>query len=544
MFLSSPRSEILAYVATASQMQQIEAWLFGCGMPVAALMEKVGLLLSQRMQGLFPRQLFPRVGVLVGPGHNGGDALVVARELQQQGYQVTVFHPFTRRKELTGDHAYFATSLGIPFANNIAELRDSDWLVDGLFGFGLDRPLTDIALSTVQAVNIWNRPVVSIDLPSGLHTDSGEILGGAIRASHTLCLGLWKLGLMQDHALAWCGELELLDFGLPIVAIEAILGRVPKLQCLTPQAIASHLPLERPPATHKYQQGHLLLVGGSKTYGGSIVLATLAAKSTGIGMLSVAVPARWQELVLQQAPDAIVIPCPETPEGAIAGLPQGMDLSSFDAIACGPGLTMFAEAVVRQVLDSDCPLILDADGLNILAQLNPVSGLSTRKAPTILTPHPGEFRRLFPGLVVVKANSEGSPEKTTYPPAEAAPNLNRSVITPQAARQTGAIVLLKGARTVVATPDGRAWINGESTPGLARGGSGDVLTGLIGGLLGQIPPVEATLTAMGWHAQAGRLAAKHRSVLGVDARSLGDFLIPALMNLQGLRNLRAGNDQG
>ncbi|MDS3859186.1 NAD(P)H-hydrate dehydratase [Thermosynechococcaceae cyanobacterium BACA0444] len=536
MFLSSPRSEILAYVATASQMQQIEAWLFGCGMPVAALMEKVGLRLSQRMQGLFPQQLFPRVGVLVGPGHNGGDALVVARELQQQGYQVRVFHPFTRRKELTGDHAYFATSLGIPFANHIQELQDSDWLIDGLFGLGLDRPLTDIALSTVQAVNIWNRPVVSIDLPSGLHTDSGEVLGGAIRASHTLCLGLWKVGLMQDHALAWTGELELLDFGLPIVAIESVLGQVPKLQRLTPQAIASHLPLERPPATHKYQQGHLLLVGGSKTYGGSIVLATLAAKSTGIGMLSVAVPARWQELVLHQAPDAIVIPCPETPEGAIAGFPPEMDLSAFDAIACGPGLTLFAEAVVRQVLSSDRPLILDADGLNILAQFNPVSSLSTRKAPTILTPHPGEFRRLFPGLMPANPNVETLSANITHPPGQDATALNRPIITPQAARQTGAIVLLKGARTVVATPDGRAWINGESTPGLARGGSGDVLTGLIGGLLGQIPPVEATLTAMGWHAQAGRLAAKHRSVLGVDARSLGDFLIPALMKLEGIGN--------
>lgn len=536
MLPSSPRPEILPYVVTANQMQQIEAWLFGCGMPVAALMEKVGLLLSQRMQQLFPCQDFPRVGILVGPGHNGGDALVVARELQQQGYHVTIFHPFTRRKELTGDHAYFATSLGIPFVKDINELRYSDWLIDGLFGLGLERPLTDDTLSTVQTVNIWNRPVVSIDLPSGLHTDSGESLGGTIRASHTLALGLWKVGLLQDHALDWVGELELIDFGIPLVAIESVLGRVPKLQRLTPQAMASHLPLQRPAAAHKYQQGHLLLVGGSNTYGGSIVLATLAAKCTGIGMVSVAVPARWQELVLHQAPDVLVIPCPETPDGAIATLPPEMDLGRFDAIACGPGLTLLAEVVVRQVLESDRPLVLDADGLNILAQLDPTAALAKRKAPTILTPHSGEFRRLFPGLAPNISNLETPSEKATYTPSQTATHLNRSLITPQAAKETGAIVLLKGARTVVGTADGRAWINGESTPGLARGGSGDVLTGLIGGLLGQIPPIEATLTAMGWHAQAGRLAAVHRSVLGVDARSLVDFLIPALMKLQEMGN--------
>ncbi len=528
------RPEILPYVVTANQMEQIEAWLFGAGMPVAALMEKVGLLISQRVQVLFPQPQYRQVGVLVGPGHNGADALVVARELHQAGYQVTIFHPFTRRKELTGDHAYYAASLGIPFASNVAELQRCDWLLDGIFGFGLERELTDEVLSMVQTVNIWNRSVVSIDVPSGLHTDSGEVLGGAIKASHTLCLGLWKVGLLQDHGLAWCGESELIDFGLPLAAIQSVLGSNPKLQCLTPQTIASYLPLQRPQATHKYQQGHLLLVGGSKTYGGSILLATVAAKCTGIGMLSVAVPERFQDLILSQAPDVLVIPCPETPEGAIAKFPETLDLERFDAIACGPGLTIAADGVVRQVLETDIPLVLDADALNILAQLDPVQSLSQRKAPTILTPHPGEFRRLFP--INLQSQESNPIENDTLNPSTASKSgvLNRIALTPQAANQTGAIVLLKGARSVVATPDGRAWINRESTPGLARGGSGDILTGLIGGLLGQVPPREATLAATYWHAQAGRLAAESRTVLGVDAWELRNFLTPILKQLKNI----------
>ncbi len=187
---------------------------------------------------------------------------------------------------------------------------------------------------------------------------------------------------------------------------------------------------------------------------------------------------------------------------------------------------------MRQVLACDTPLVLDADALNILAQLDPVQTLSQRKAPTILTPHPGEFRRLFPTLLQPE---EPSPlEKDTLHPTAATKLgiLNRVGLTPQAASRTGAIVLLKGAKSVVATPDGRAWINRESTPGLARGGSGDILTGLIGGLLGQIPPREATLAATYWHAQAGRLAAETRTVLGVDAWQLQNFLTPVLVRLR------------
>jgi NAD(P)H-hydrate epimerase len=217
-----------------------------------------------------------------------------------------------------------------------------------------------------------------------------------------------------------------------------------------------------------------------------------------------------------QLPEALVIGCPETHSGGISELPIGIDVSIYDAIAVGPGLTLEAAIAVESVLESDRPLVLDADGLNILAQLGTVPILSERSALTIITPHPGEFKRLFPEL----ADKMG----------------DRIAATQAAVQLSGAVVLLKGARVCICYQDeGRTitYLNPESTPALARGGSGDVLTGLLGGLLATAiarnSPAELVVpTAVWWHAQAGIMAAKERTELGVDAFTLTEYLIPAL----------------
>jgi NAD(P)H-hydrate epimerase len=232
-------------------------------------------------------------------------------------------------------------------------------------------------------------------------------------------------------------------------------------------------------------------------------------------MLSIAVPESLKHLLVAQMPEALIVGCPETKNGAIAQLqlPEKTDLSSFDVIACGPGLTIEATPILARVLESNRPLILDADGLNILAQLGTIPTLSQRQAPTILTPHTGEFKRLFPDA--------------------ADPSKDRVSAVRSAAQMSGAVVLLKGARTAVANPAGSIWINPESTPALARGGSGDVLTGLLGGLVAQAEsrqlPLEVTVaTAAWWHSQAGILAAQERTELGVDAFTLTQYLMPVL----------------
>ena len=179
-------------IVTAEQMRAIEGRLFEAGMPVAALMEKVAGRIAAWLVGQFPLQRYPHVAAVAGPGHNGGDALVIARELAAQGYHVQVCSPTDRLKPLTADHLRFIEYLGIPVVKAVETLDPWDVLIDGLFGFGLERSVEGAMADAVAAINAANRPVVSIDLPSGLHTDTGEALGIAVQATHTLCLGLWK----------------------------------------------------------------------------------------------------------------------------------------------------------------------------------------------------------------------------------------------------------------------------------------------------------------------------------------------------------------
>jgi NAD(P)H-hydrate epimerase len=451
-------------IATAAQMQAIEQLIFQAGMPVAALMEKVALRITQRLTELYPAQKYGQIGVLVGSGHNGGDALVVARELQHQGRQVQIYAPFPKAKPLTRVHSCYAESLGIPFGC-LEDLQDCDLIVDGIFGFGLERDVMGDVAIAINTINNWQIPILSIDLPSGIHSDHGGVMGTAIRATHTFCLGLWKRGLLTETATPYVGQLERIDFNISEKFIIQVLGDQHSLWRIDPQTIMrDRLPIKRHPTTHKYEIGHLLLVVGSQKYGGAALLAAMGAKATGIGMLSIAVPQSLKSLILAQVPDSLVIGCPETDSGAIAELPD-LDLQKYQAIACGCGLSLEALPIVQVILNSDQPLILDADGLNALANLEISQGINqlpNRKHPIILTPHWGEFCRLFPDLREVE----------------------RLEALQIAVNRTQSTILLKGARTAIAFPQAsqsqasqsQVWINPESTPALARGGSGDVLS--------------------------------------------------------------------
>lgn len=500
-------------VVTAEQMRQIEARIFAAGMPVAALMEKAALLMATQIQQRYPLAQVSRVGILIGPGHNGGDALVVARELHLAGYQVSLYRPLANLKDLTAQHAQYAENLGISAYSDLPSLLNCELFIDGLFGFGLERSLSGEIAHAIALLNQWSQPVVSIDIPSGLHTDTGEVLGAAVRATYTLCLGLWKRCFFQDAALEYIGQAELIDFGIPPKEAWDILSQRATIGQINEATVKDCLPIPRPPVTHKYRQGHLLLVCGSRRYAGGAILTGLGARASGVGMLSIAVPESLKPLLVPHLPDALIIDCPETPKGAIAQLsPLASDFNSYSVIACGPGLTQEAQSVVPAILKAECPLILDADGLNNLAQLGTLASLSQRSSPTILTPHLGEFKRLFPDI----------------------PHGDRISAVQQAAVQSGAIVLLKGARTAIANPQGDIWLVPESTPALARGGSGDVLTGLLGGLIAQTVALNRPLemivaTAAWWHSQAGILAARERTELGVDAFTLSQYLYRAVM---------------
>lgn len=525
-FSNASASSIAAQVVvTAKQMQQVEETLFAAGMPIAALMEKVAERVAAWVVEHYPRDRYPAVSCLVGPGHNGGDALVVARELHHQGYRVKLWCPFDKVKDLTAQHQNYASYVGILRVDSVEQLQSCDFLVDGGFGMGLTRPLSGALADGVRAINAWDLPVVSIDLPSGIATDSGEVLGIAIRAQDTLCLGLWKLGLLQDQAIKWTGRAHLIPFDIPAEVIGAALKGAQPLRRITLEAVTSRLPLPRSLTAHKYKMGHALLIAGSFQYSGAALLAAQGALASGVGMLTIVVPASLKLTVVSQVPEALVIGAPETDSGAIAELPEGIDWEKYDIVACGPGLTVQAAAVMKSVLESDRPLVLDADGLNWLSQHDPQSTLQTRSAPTLLTPHPGEFRRLFPDIWQAAAT-----------PTQAAQ---------QAAQAASCTLVMKGAISAVAHSDGQLWFNPESTPALARGGSGDVLTGLVAGLAAQQLQsdaaahkslLDAAIAAVWWHAQAGRSLAQTNTVLGCNASKLAaqldEILAQMLINIR------------
>jgi ADP-dependent NAD(P)H-hydrate dehydratase / NAD(P)H-hydrate epimerase len=488
---------MLTTIVTAQQMREVEHLTFTWGMPVAALMEKVGRLLFERIRHCYPASIYPKVGLLIGPGHNGADALVVGRELLLEGRNVWAWIA-KPGKELTQEHQRYFEHLGGHLVTDISALADCTLLIDGIFGFGLERAPEGDYAEAITWANQQAVPMVSVDLPSGLHTDTGKAQGVAIRAQRTFCLGLWKRGVLQDHALEYTGASELIDIGFAPSCIQQVLGNIPFVQTLDAVETYRTLPLNRPLATHKYQVGKALVRAGSPEYPGAAALTGLGCRASGVGLVTMAVADALRPLVIHHLPDA-VLASPTADQG---------DFSRFQALLCGPGMLPNPDLLQEILKTSRIPLVVDAGGLSSLAGNLSWLQQATITIPVVLTPHVGEFRRLFPDIALE----------------------DRLDAAQQAAAQSGAVVVLKGARTVIACPDGRVRVNIESTPALARGGSGDVLAGLLTGLLAQgLGAFEAACAGVWWHSQGGIYLERRRSVLGVDPHHLALALSDALV---------------
>ena len=461
---------------SGQQMAELEAELFASGLPVEALMEKAALAVSRRLLALQDRGgagLIPAEGVvvLVGPGHNGGDGLVVARELHLAGIPVRLWSPFQRRKPLNEQHWRHARWLGIQVLVNPPPAGGTELWIDALFGNGQTRAPGPEIEALLEARNCASRDasrvLVAIDVPTGICGDSGALLGStAARADLTLCIGLWKRGLVQDLALSWVGRLERVDLGLPRRLLEHLpadqplgLGGPPADPASDTQGDDGEAPRPVPdPAAGKYDRGRLLVIAGSASYRGAGHLALAGASASGCGSLRAVLPPEMGEFLWMVHPHVVLEEPPLGPS----------HFERLDAVLVGPGLGPRPEA---QQPGSDQPLVepwwdplqrfpgllvLDADGLN---RVTP-AWLSERQGPTWITPHGGEFGRLFPDLAA-------------SPPLEAAA---------KAARRTGVTVLLKGARSVIAAADGRRWQLLRACGGAARAGLGDVLAGYAAGL--------------------------------------------------------------
>jgi len=506
-------------ILTAEAMRGVDrAAIERLGLPGLVLMENAALGVVDAIGRQYPRA--ESAAIFCGPGNNGGDGLAVARQLATRGYAVEIFLAVgkagrdgerqllgdaglqlavCRRLELTihelapeGDSATAEADL----AAALTAAGRHDLVIDALFGTGLARPLSGWFARLVEGLNEVPRPRVAVDIPSGLSGSHAEPPGPHLLADLTVTFAAPKVAHVFPPAADAVGELVVTDLGFPRRLVDEAEG---DLHLLVGEELCGLLP-PRARDSHKGDYGHLLLVAGSPGKAGAAVLAARAAVRAGAGLVTAAVPEPILQIVHLGSIESMVLPLPAGPPrehggdggGALAAAAAERVLAAAagkSALAVGPGLGQDAETVAairRLAAAAELPLVLDADGLNAFA--GRAEELAARRAPTVLTPHPGELGRLL-GISTAEVQAD------------------RPAAARRAAAATGAIVVLKGSLTLIAAPRGGLYVNPTGNPGMASGGTGDVLTGILGGLLAQrLEPIDAACLAVYLHGLAGDLA--------------------------------------
>lgn len=522
-------------VVTVSQMRSLEEAAGRLGVSERALMEEAGLAAAQEAWMSVGAQEGRGISVLVGPGNNGGDGLVAAKHLASWGATVAVYllRPRPADSELWTPivDADIATSTveDDPGLERLARwLGESSCVIDALLGTGAARPIEgDLAavlarLAEARSGSAAPR-LIALDLPTGVDPDTGRADPATVAADQTIAFGFRKVGLLQMPGASLAGDVVTVDIGIPRDAGSADLP----FEELDFRSVQALLP-KRPNDAHKGTFGRAVVAAGSRRYPGAARLASEAAARTGAGLTALATPAVVQPLVAPAIPDVIHEPLPSA-AGAMRGSEAARALlralPEADSLLLGPGLshTPAVEEFVRSVLaglSSAAPslrgLVLDADALNVLAATAGWPDLLTAlEVPRVLTPHPGEMARLI-GASTLEVQSD------------------RLGVALLQARRSRSVVILKGACTVVASPDGRARISSAASSGLAKGGTGDVLAGLVAGLLAQgIEAFDAASAAVYLHSEAGRAAAEALGNAAVLASDLLAHLGPVRRLLDG-----------
>ena len=463
-------------LVTAAEMRELDRRAIEeVGIPSLVLMENAGRTTYQVLRREFP-DLDGEVAVLAGRGNNGGDGFVVARYLAQAGLPVAVLL-LGQKDQVKGDARVNLNILahqGLEVMEVLDEsqlnpvlhrLAKADLIVDALLGTGLDKPVQGLLAVLIDKVNHLRPPVLAVDIPSGLSADTGEVLGAAIQAEVTVTYGWPKVGQVVPPGRDYVGRLWQVDLGIP-----PDLAREAPLELAEARELR-HLVPSRPFASHKGTFGHLLVLAGSEGKTGAAALTSLGALRAGAGLVTLGVAESLNDILEVKLTEAMTLPLPQAEGARALGLKALEPILTFaagcSALALGPGVGTHPETqelVRRLVRQLDRPMVVDADGVNaISADPACLQGLT---GPRILTPHPGEMARLL-GVTVAAVQSR------------------RLEVARETARQYGAFVILKGAQTLVAAPDGRLSLNPTGNPALASGGTGDVLTGLIGGFLAQ-----------------------------------------------------------
>jgi len=506
-------------LVTAAHMRRLDRRSIELGTPGHALMERAGAGACATLLRAMPavRKRGARVIVIAGKGNNGGDGLVVARLLRARGARVAVFL-LGRSEEVTGDALRnlkaWRRQRGVVREVSVAEdlvalqrqLAGGTCVVDALLGTGLSADVTGIHAAAIELMNGSGVPVFALDIPSGLDADTGRPRGVAVRAAVTATFGFAKYGQVIHPGVDHCGVLEAIDIGLdPRAVAEA----PPDGALLDDAAMRALLP-RRAADAHKGTAGHVLVVAGSRGKSGAAILATRAVARGGAGLVTLATPASINAVCAGAVHEAMTEAWPER-DGGLGCDPDRLAaaVAGKSAVVAGPGLgsaRSIRDVVLWLLRYSDAPLVLDADALNALAR-NP-SPLRRARAPVVLTPHPGEMGRLA-GLSTAEVQAD------------------RVAVARAFATEHGCVLVLKGARTVVAS-GAFVWINPTGNPGMASGGMGDALAGLIGALLAQgLQASEAARLGVYLHGLAGDRVAR-RGAVGMIASDLIDEL-PAAM---------------
>ncbi len=487
------------YLVTAEQMRQVDrTTIQELGIPEMVLMENAGKAVVDFLKETFADLKQKTITIVAGAGNNGGDALVVARYLHQMGIAIKVFLYADREMSPSAKENYEILSrLPVKLykldSENVLHLLKvtvnySDILIDGLLGTGVNR---DVSGRVEQIIDIANRRSclkVAIDVPSGLNSDTGEIWGRCLKADYTVTLAQPKRGQMLNKGIKYCGQIVVKDIGIPQEIYQDL-----NLNCqMIDDSVLQNCRQPRSRTSHKGTFGHLLAVGGSMGMSGAVTLTAQAALRSGVGLVSCAVPEAVQMHVAVNVPEAMVQPLPSGNQFSMDSVEALLELlHGKKAVVAGPGMGT-GEAtgnIIREILQADrCPIVIDADGLNSADSWLDIAADTT--VPVILTPHPGEMARL--------AGVETSDIQN-----------NRLLMAQEFAQKHRVWLVLKGANTIVATPDGNLYMNMVDSPALAVGGSGDVLAGMIGAFLAQgMQPQDACCCAVYLHGLAGNYVAK------------------------------------
>lgn len=497
----------------AEEMQAIDRQAIKqIGIPGVVLMENAGRAASDvfchELSKLFPGPVL----VLAGKGNNGGDGYVMARLLAEMGWQVQTL-VLGCAEDIAGDAAIMLEvllKLGEPvsFVADARELRSGfvaggpAIIIDAMLGTGLKSTVRGLFAEAIEIINSSGVPIFSVDIPSGVDGSTGQVCGSAVQADLTVTFDHAKIGHGSNPGAACAGILEVVDIGIPV-------SRRPELTSdvllVDAQEAANWLP-DRSQQGHKGSFGHLLLLAGSTGKSGAAALAGNAAVRGGCGLVTVAAPAAVHDILEIKLTE--VMTCPLKDVDGLVSLDAQEQIADLlhgrQALALGPGLGQssdLSELLTWLLVSTELPLVIDADGLNLL--VGQLELLKQRFGPpVVLTPHPGEMARLC-GLTVAEIEAD------------------RYRVACAFAAEHGVVLLLKGARTIVAAPDGQVRINSSGNDGLASGGSGDVLTGLIGSLLAQgMEPFTAAALAAWLHGRAAELVANGQGVVGMAASDL------------------------